>query len=73
MYQSRRAPRGNASIPYTQGADVACALVSVAVAAIGLGSSPASATVPQPPDEPWIVTEVIDGDTLEVARDSRRS
>ena len=46
------------------------ALVSIAVSAIGLGGTSTSANAPQPPDEPWIVTEVIDGDTLEVARDA---
>jgi micrococcal nuclease len=37
-----------------------------------LGGSAVSATAPPlPPDDPWLVTDVIDGDTLDVARGTR--
>ena len=42
---------------------------SLTVAAIGVAAGPVTATVPTlPPGEPWLVTDVIDGDTIDVAR-----
>jgi micrococcal nuclease len=41
----------------------------VALAAMSLGGSRAAATAPPlPPGDPWLVTDVIDGDTIDVAR-----
>ena len=41
--------------------------------AAGVATGPATATVPTPPPgEPWLVTDVIDGDTIDVARGDTR-